>query len=117
RLGEITYVRPKAVFLLIGINDLFNPATTSGYVAGNILAIAKAIRKASPHTKLYVQTILPTTTASLKEKIQQTNALLQQNAGRKTYVLLNTHALFADEADAMKKEYTKDGVHLNEEGY
>src|SRR5688572_6232361 len=25
RLGEITHSKPKAVFLLIGINDLFNP--------------------------------------------------------------------------------------------
>lgn len=117
RLGEITYVKPKAVFLLIGINDIFNNATSPEYVAGNIIDIAKTIRKASPHTKLYVQTILPTTTASIKEKIRQTNALLQKQARRKTYTLLNTYALFADEADVMKKEYTKDGVHLNEEGY
>lgn len=117
RLGEIMYVKPKAIFLLIGINDIFNTATTPQYVASNILTIAKNIRKASPYTKLYVQTILPTTTSSIKEKIQQTNALLHKKAGRKTFTLLRTHALFADEADVMKKEYTKDGVHLNEEGY
>lgn len=111
------YVKPKAIFLLIGINDLFNTATTPQYVAGNILAIAKNIRKASPKTKLYVQTILPTTTASIKKKIQQTNALLHKKASRKPFTLLRTHALFADEADVMKKEYTKDGVHLNEKGY
>ncbi len=117
RLGEIMYAKPKAIFLLIGINDLFNTATTPQYVAGNILAIAKNIRKASPDTKLYVQTILPTSTASIKRKIQQTNALLRKKAGRKTFTLLHTHALFADEADVMKKEYTNDGLHLNEEGY
>ena len=117
RLGELTYAKPKAVFLLIGINDIFNSATTPEYVADNILAIAKAIRKGSPQTTLYVQTILPTTTTSIKEKVQQTNALLRKKAGRKTYQLLDTHALFADEGDGMKKEYTKDGVHLNEEGY
>ncbi len=117
RLGEITYVKPKAIFLLIGINDIFNTATTPQYVAGNILAIARNIHKASPNTKLYVQTILPTTTTSIKEKIQQTNALLVKKAGRKIFTLLSTHALFADETDLMKKEYTKDGVHLNEEGY
>ena len=55
RLDEIIYFKPKAVFILIGINDLFNlhhnednrslkydkivPST--GYVAKNILKIAK----------------------------------------------------------------------------
>jgi lysophospholipase L1-like esterase len=117
RLGEITYVKPKAVFLLIGINEIFNTFTTPEYVVDNILAISKNIRKASPHTKLYVQTILPTATLSIKEKIQQTNTLLQKNSGHKTYTLFNIHVLFADEADVMKKEYTVDGTHLNEEGY
>lgn len=117
RLDEITYVKPKAVFLLIGINDIFNTATKPEYVAGNILAIQKAIHKASPYTKLYVQTILPTTTASINKKIQQTNALLQKNASEKTYTILDTHELFADETGVMKNEYTTDGVHLNEEGY
>lgn len=117
RLREVKYVKPKAVFLLIGINDIFNLATTPQYVAGNILAIAKALRKALPHTKLYVQTILPTTTISIREKIQRTNTLLRKKARRKLYKLLDTHALFADETDLMKKEYTKDGVHLNEKGY
>ena len=106
RLGEITYVKPKAVFLLIGINDIFNTFTTPEYVVDNILAISKKIIKASPHTKLYVQTILPTATLSIKEKIQQTNTLLQKKASHKTYTLLNIHVLFADEADVMKKEYT-----------
>ena len=114
RLGEITYTKPKAVFLLIGINDLFNNATTPEYVAGNILAIMAIIREESPHTKLFVQTILPTTTTSIKEKIQQTNDILQKKASQKTFTLLNTHALFTDADDLMKNEYTKDGVHLNE---
>lgn len=117
RLGELMYVKTKAVFLLIGINDIFNNATTPQYVADNILAIAKAIRKGSPQTTFYVQTILPTTTASIKEKIEQTNARLKKKAGRKTYKLIDTHVLFADVRDGMKKEYTKDGVHLNEDGY
>jgi lysophospholipase L1-like esterase len=116
RLGEITYSKPKAVFLLIGINDISNAASPE-YIAGNILGIAKAIRNASPKTKVYVQTILPTSTLSKKQKIQQTNALIKKNVHRKTYALLNIHDLFADEADLIKKEYTSDGLHLSEKGY
>lgn len=117
RLGEITYTQPKAVFLLIGINDLFNPATTPEYVVNNILEIIAIIHKESPDTKLYVQNILPTESVSLKEKIQLTNELLQQKESEKPFILLNIHMLFADERDLMMKKYTNDGVHLNEQGY
>lgn len=117
RLDEVTYIKPQAIFLLIGINDIFNHATTPEYVASNILAIEQTIHRASPSTILYVQTILPTNNTSIKEKIQQTNALLQKNAGEKTYILLRTHELFVDKSGLMKNEYTNDGVHLNEEGY
>ena len=32
-------------------------------------------------------------------------------------MLIDTHMLFADSAGLMKKEYSKDGVHLTEKGY
>jgi len=117
RLDEITYVKPKAIFLLIGINDIFNNSTTPEYVAGNIIAIAKNIREASPNTKVFVQTVLPSATRAIKEKIQQTNSLLKEKTGHKTYILLNIHVLFTDGESLMKKDYTTDGTHLNENGY
>ena len=116
RLGEIGYYQPTAVFLEIGINDLFNDQSTPDYVAGTIRAIASALRQASPRTRVYVQTILPTTTEKLVPKIKQTNELLRRGAG-KDYRLVDTHRLFADEHDLMKKELTRDGVHLTEAGY
>ena len=116
RLDEICYYQPKAVFLLIGINDLFNDQSTPEYVAHNIRAIVSTLRQASPQTRIYVQTILPTTTEKLVPKIQQTNDLLKSGAG-KDYFLIDTHQLFADDHDLMKKELTHDGVHLTEAGY
>ncbi len=117
RLDEIIYVKPKAVYLLIGINDIFNNSSTPAYVANNILVIMMTIRKKSPDTKLFVQTILPTDNPTIKEKIQDTNDLLKKQAGTGTYILLDTHELFADSFDMMKEAYTTDGVHLNEAGY
>ena len=63
RIGEIKYFKPKAVFLLIGINDLWNndPNTPSKkHYKKNIFTIVKLIKKASPKTKMFLQTILPT---------------------------------------------------------
>jgi len=117
RLNEIFFYKPTAVFILIGINDMFNDSLSAKYIADNIIKIAAAIRKESPHTKLYIQTILPTSNKRLITKIKAVNDQLKSNAGLKTYSLIDLHSFFSDENDLIKKELTDDGVHLTEEGY
>ena len=68
RLDEIIHYKPIAIFILIGINDFFRDSTVSiyvtpSYVANNIITTAKKIRKGTPKTKIYLQTILPINTA------------------------------------------------------
>jgi lysophospholipase L1-like esterase len=117
RLGEVTYVKPAAVFIEIGINDLFNPSLNAERTANNIIMITNRIKKQSPLTMIYVQTIFPTKNDFLVNKISETNQILRNYKKPNLYTLVETHALFADSADLMKKEYTKDGVHLTEKGY
>ena len=117
RLGEIYYYKPTAVFLKIGINDLFNDNLTSEYVGNNILKIVKNIEKHSPKTAIYVQTILPTSTEKIVAKIQATNTILKNNSKKHKYTLIDLHSVFADKNDLMIKEYSVDGVHLSEAGY
>lgn len=117
RLGEITYCQPKQVFILIGINDLFRDDMTSEKVVKNILKIVKTINQASPKTKIYVHTILPTSTEKIKEKIQKTNALLIKAKSKKPFEIIFLHDDFANEQDLMNMDLSDDGVHLNENGY
>jgi lysophospholipase L1-like esterase len=117
RLEEVTYVKPTAVFIEIGINDLFNPTLTAERTANNIIRIADRIKKQSPRTRIFVQTIFPTKNDFLVNKISVTNRILRNYKKPKLYTLVETHALFADSTDHMKKEYTNDGVHLTEKGY
>lgn len=116
RLGEICFYKPSKVFLLIGINDLWRGKSVE-LVSQNILNIADTISKYSSSTKLFVQTILPTTNQGLVTKIKQVNDVLKANASVKNYTLIDLHSLFADSNDLMRSEYTLDGVHLNEAGY
>lgn len=116
RLGEICYYKPQKVFLLIGINDLWRGKSVE-LVSQNILNIADTIRKYSPNTKLYVQTILPTTNQYLVSEIRQVNDILKKNDSIKKYTLIDLHPLFADPNDLLKNEYSLDGLHLNEAGY
>lgn len=117
RLSELYYYKPTAVFIKIGINDLFNDSLTSDYVGNNILKIVENIKKYSPKTVVYVQTILPTSTEKMVTKIQATNTILKDNAQKYNYTLIDLHSVFADKNDLMIKEYTVDGVHLSEAGY
>ena len=133
RIDEITYFQPKAIFLLIGLNDIFginDPLISSDYVFRQINKIANIINTKSPKTELYVQTILPvdekkylkvkgfypTHNEPLPQKIIAINEKLINNS-QKNYNLINLHKYFIEDNNDVKGFLFKDGVHLNEKGY
>jgi lysophospholipase L1-like esterase len=117
RLGEIVYVKPTAVFIEIGINDLFNKALSPERTANNIIRIASMIHEQSRGTKVFVQTVFPTAYKDMVSRIKETNDRIAAYDHEKIYTIVETHSLFADDQDLVQKQYTKDGVHLNESGY
>jgi lysophospholipase L1-like esterase len=118
RLAEIYYYKPKKVFLKIGVNDLFHDEATPEYVAKNIKSIVDKIHLESPDTKIFVQTILPTSNnTSLKAKIAATNTIIKNSIPSNYFQVIDLHPLFADASDLMISSYTVDGVHLTEAGY
>lgn len=117
RLGEIIYCKPKQVFLLIGINDLFRDDMTSELVFNNIMKIVNQIHEKSPKTMIYVNTILPTSTEKIKEKIKNTNTMIANSQLKEPYEIILLHDEFATQQDLMNMELSDDGVHLNEKGY
>ena len=131
RLNEIIFFKPKAVFILIGINDLFslhhkedNPALqydkvvpSPEYIGKNILKIAKIIHRKSPVTKIYVRTLLPTQREYLKEDILLVNKIIRKNEVKGYYKVIDLYAQFADIKGELIQQLTNDGVHLNEKGY
>jgi lysophospholipase L1-like esterase len=122
RLNEITYFKPKKVFLLIGINDLFNlrdrmEIPSTDYIGNNIMMIAKKISEKSPDTKIFIQTILPTDKEGMKENISKVNDIIRSNEKDSIYKVIDLNILFADSQGLLKKDLTYDGIHLNDSGY
>ncbi len=122
RLDEITYFKPKAIFLLIGINDLSNlyyqkAIPSPEYVASNILKITKIIHTKTPKTKIYVQTILPTDKEFMKSNISIVNNIIINHENEGIYKVVDLHSAFIDADGLMRKNLTTDGIHLNEQGY
>ena len=131
RLPEIVYFKPKAVFILIGINDLFNKHYKEGngrfkydkivpsaeYVAKNILKMSRYIKRKSPETKVYVRTILPTRRGYVDKDILQVNEIIRVSESKGFYTMIDLYKEFVDEKGELMKEMTVDGVHLSPKGY
>jgi len=142
RLDEIIYYKPIAVFILIGINDFFRDSTVSmyitpSYVADNIIAAAKKIKKGTPKTKVYLQTILPINaeynflsrpedirhyyyylrndySPSLNQQINETNKIIKEND---LFEMIDLHSIFLNDNRELNLKFSYDGLHLNENGY
>ena len=134
RLKEIYYYQPIAVFLLIGINDIFNAdhpnrnEITPEYVAQNIVTIADEIENQSPKTEVFIQTVLhvnkdiyfqakgwfPAHPVALNRQIIEINQSLQDQT---KHPVIDLHSAFSDSLGNLKDAYTTDGVHLSEAGY
>lgn len=131
RLNEIVYYHPKAVFILIGINDLFNLhhkeeaknlvydkiIPSAEYVGNNIIKISKTLHKQLPDTKIFVRTVLPTNRTFLKEDILKINNLILKKEKKGYYSVIDLYSEFVNNSGFLNKDLTKDGVHLNDAGY
>lgn len=122
RLDEIIYFKPKAVFILIGINDLYNlhqkqEIPSPEYVGNNILKIAKTINKGTPNIKIYIRTLLPTRNESMISDIQAVNTIIKQNEKNGYYKVIDLHSEFTDEEGLLINDFAIDNTHLNEKGY
>lgn len=136
RLNEILYYKPRAVFLLIGLNDIFNGDIPEieddiSYVAKNIIKIASNINKHAPETKIFIQTILPVNKSQFEsvrgfypnhkmpvnDKINQINLKLYELNSENRYTIIDLNSIFLNKTKEMDKKFSTDGVHLNDSGY
>ncbi|WP_324181652.1 GDSL-type esterase/lipase family protein [Aquimarina gracilis] len=122
RLKEIIHFKPKMIFLMIGINDLSNRCSHKAmsspeYVGYNILKITKKIHRKIPDTKIYLQTILPTSHEFMKDDIDAVNSIIKSNEKNGTYEVIDLNAVFLDEEGLLRSDLTYDGIHLNVKGY
>jgi len=124
RMDEILAAKPKAIFLMDGINDLFRnlPNEVSIY---NYKRIIRKIKKDSPKTKIYIESALPINEEMTKEPytkgrskmVPVLNEKIKKLAEEEKITYINIVPLFADENGNLRKEVTMDGVHLKASAY
>ena len=120
RLDEVTSSRPDKIFLMIGTNDL---AYLKGvdHVLANYEKILDRIEEASPSTRIYIQSVLPTDDAlhilRKNSDIRLINAALQAMAGERGHTYIDLYTAFATEEEQLNPDYSIDGLHVNGAGY
>lgn len=122
RLGEIVRHRPRAIFLMIGINDMLYHKPSEQLVR-EYLALVDEIKAALPATRLYLQSILPVDSVRLEldrdldETIVRANAAIAAAARDAGIVFVDLYPMMATETGRIDDRYTSDGVHLSAAGY
>lgn len=124
RLGDVLQCKPKKIFLLVGLNDVGRNHPVA-LIAANYRRIVATMRKASPGTKIYLQSVLPLNGRLLKaaylvgkqDSILLLNKAIEAVASETGSVFVNLHPLFATTNGELKEEYTTDGIHVNPAAY
>lgn len=107
---------PRAVFVLAGTNDLHSGSHPTE-VAQRLGAIVDAILSTAPDTQIHLQSIMPRG-ANFAREIAETNELARALvASKNTVHYLDLWPALADPKQALRAEYTFDGLHLTGRGY
>lgn len=125
RLDAILKGKPAKIFLLIGINDVSRgiPVDT---IVRNIGMIVEKVKKDSPDTRLYLQSVLPVTDhyklfgghTSRAAMVPEINKGLKTLAEKNGATYVDLYSQFLDPATGkLNIEYTNDGLHMLGKGY
>jgi lysophospholipase L1-like esterase len=124
RLDDVTRFKPSKVFILIGINDL-SKGIPEDVILENMFLIVTQIKKASPKTQIFVQSLLPVNPTfknfpkgyDVMEGIVTINTQLSKISRRFNYTYVDIYKNFLDKEGNLDASMSPDGLHLNASGY
>ncbi len=128
RLNLLGATQPKAIFVMVGINDLIQGVGDETIIANQRL-IVRYLRRNHPRSKIILQSILPHSEQQAtwegrdrlleipNQRIDKLNQRLESIAKQEDIIYLDLYSLFADNEGKLRTDLTTDGLHLNTEGY
>ena len=115
RLPHIYQLKPHAVFVMVGINDLIRRVDDET-TQENYQKIFDGLGAHLPGTKIYLQSVLPIGEglpfAPKGQKIHELNRILKAEATRRQYTYIDLWNTMATEDGELRQEFTNDGLHL-----
>ena len=134
RLDQILPGHPKKIFFLTGANDVSHNLTADS-IANGIIGVVRRIKKESPNTKIYLQSLLPINESFKRYRLltgktamfSEINAKLEKMAKEEKVTFINLYPLMLTNGPAdlalpaseqvLRPEITRDGLHITQEGY
>ena len=122
-------LKPSAVFINIGTNDLSDSSIPISGLMENYDTIISRIEAAVPGVKIYLMAYYPVNYEAAaenmkeclkirsNEKIAAANAEVKKLAEKHGQRYIDINANLKDDLGRLKAEYTIEGLHINEDGY
>lgn len=122
-------LKPSAVFINIGTNDLSDSSIPISVLMENYDKIISRIEAAVPGVKIYLMAYYPVNYEAAaenmkeclkirsNEKIAAANAEVKKLAEKHGQRYIDINANLKDGLGRLKAEYTIEGLHINEDGY
>jgi lysophospholipase L1-like esterase len=125
--GELDGLKPKAIVLMIGANNL-NKAVPADSITVGIKNLVQKIQAKAPNANVMLVGILPFSEPAKgvngkadreesNEKAKAVNAALSKFDDGKKLRFIDLTSDFAPNAQPISEYYVKDGVHLSAKGY
>lgn len=120
---------PAKIFLMIGTNDGMTRDLEDDQAIKNIEQIISDIQTVLPDTELYVESILPVNSSDddkidhkmvnerSNENIQEINQQIRDLCKEYKVTYINLYDKMVDEDGDLKLEFTREGLHMSDEGY
>lgn len=125
-MGKRVYqYNPSKIFLLIGTNDIDQKLSIDDIVS-HIKEIIEEIQKNRPYAEIYLESIYPVdeerpaASNRTNEEIVEINQELEKYCKDENITYIDLFSLLVDSESSevkIKNEYTKDGLHISDEGY
>lgn len=124
RIDEVVKAKPAKFFIMAGINDI-SLSRSNTTIVRNYREIIRAVKKGSPQTRIYIQSLLPINNdfaqykrlAGKERQVSDLNIRLRALAQSESTRFVHLFPYFTDSAGKLKKKFTDDGLHLTPEAY
>ena len=117
--GEIGALKPKAVVLLIGTNNIGTTEHDAEDTVRGVTAVVQKLRTAFPKARLLVLGIFPRDEkpdSPVRAKVQQINAALAKLDDGKKILVRDIGKVFLETDGTLSTAVSQDHLHLTEEG-
>lgn len=124
RLDQVTKGHPRKIFLLIGINDVSHGLSVDS-LAARYSRLVDEIRRRSPETRLYLQSLMPINNdykvykglKGREKTVVEFNKRIRAIAEERGLTYIDLWPWLADKNGKLNRRFTNDGLHLTGPGY